>query len=169
MPKRNNKDKMAFDDWFVMNYARLKESIGLKSVFDEDAFHEAYITIVTSKSLSAASSDYRKMFLTTYRQISRRSLNEAYTVCHPDELFFTLLPDTVEEEEPEKDLSRLAKSICSFIRNTFSMVQLTVWEMRMQGYSIRDTADSLNLKKRQVKEYENMVLCQTRKQLAYAI
>lgn len=33
MPKRNNKEKMAFDDWFVMNYARLKESIGLMSVF----------------------------------------------------------------------------------------------------------------------------------------
>lgn len=32
MPKRNNKEKMAFDDWFVMNYARLKESIGLMSV-----------------------------------------------------------------------------------------------------------------------------------------
>lgn len=36
MPKRNNKEKMAFDDWFVMNYARLKESIGLMSVFVEN-------------------------------------------------------------------------------------------------------------------------------------
>lgn len=169
MPKRNNKEKMAFDDWFVMNYARLKESIGLMSVFDDDAFHEAYLTIVTSKSLSPASSDFRKLFLSTYRQISRHNLNESYTVCHPDELFFTLLPDTVEEEEPEKDHASLAKTICSFIRNTFSMVQLSVWEMRMQGYSIRDTADCLNLKECQVKEYESIVSCQTRKQFAYAI
>lgn len=77
---------MAFDDWFVMNYARLKESIGLMSVFDDDAFHEAYLTIVTSKSLPATASGYRKIFLTTYRQISRHNLNESYTISHPDDL-----------------------------------------------------------------------------------
>lgn len=169
MPKRNNKEKMAFDDWFVMNYSRLKESIGLMSVFDDDAFHEAYLTIVTSKSLPATASGYHKIFLTTYRQISRHNLNESYTISHPDDRFFTLLSDTVEEEEPKRDRAGLVRSICTFIRSTFSTAQLSVWEMRMQGYSIRDTADCLNLKERQVKEYESIVSCQTRKQFAFAI
>lgn len=169
MPKRNNKEKMAFDDWFVMNYARLKESVSLISIFDEDAFHEAYLTIVTSKSLSDIVKDYRKMFLSAYRQISRRSLNECYTISHPDELFFTLLPDTVEDEEPEKDYTKLAHTINSYILHRFSPAQSQVWQMRLQGYSIRDTADCLNLNERQVKECENVVLSQTRKQFAYAI
>lgn len=98
MPKRNLNEKMAFDKWFVMNYSRLKEKIGLGSIFDADAFHDAYLTLATSKDLPSVAEDYSKIFLTTYRKVSRRALNECYTICHPDELFFTLLPDIEEEK-----------------------------------------------------------------------
>lgn len=168
MPKRNLNEKMAFDKWFVMNYSRLKEKIGLVSIFDADAFHDTYLTLATSKDLPSVAEDYSKIFLTTYRKVSRRALNECYTICHPDELFFTLLPD-IEEEKEEKDLTSLVKNIGKFILNTFTSTQQTVFQMRLQGFSIRDTADSLNLNDRQVRENMDDVICRTRKQFAFAI
>ncbi len=165
MPKRND-SKIAFDKWFILNYSQLKEKIGLVSIFDNDAFHDAYLILATSKDLPPVAEDYSKIFLTAYRKASRRALNECYTICHPDELFFTLLPDTSEEE---KDIAGLVKTIGKFILNTFTSTQQTVFKMRVQGFSIKDTADSLNLNDWQVRESMDAVVCRTRKQFAYAI
>lgn len=170
MPKRNiSKEKSAFDKWFIENYSRLKESVSLMRLFDEDAFHEAYLVVISSKELKSGLSDYRKVFLTTYKTISRRSINECYTICHPDELFFTLLPDTEVEEAPQRDFSGLARTIRSFIHNTFSATQEAIWQMRLQGYSLQDTADSFGMSRQQVVDNVNTIASRTSKQFAYAM
>lgn len=170
MAKRNlDKEISAFDKWFIENYSRLKESISLKSLLDEDAFHEAYLAVITNSKLSENMIDFRKVFLTTYRTISRRSLNESYTVCHPNELFFTLLPDTDVEDEPKKDLSRLVATIRGFIKNTFTPLQKDIWQMRLQGYSIKDTADSFGISNGQVMTEINIVRSRTCEQFACVI
>ncbi len=170
MPKRNiSKEKSAFDKWFIENYSRLKESVSLMSLFDEDAFHEAYLVVISSKELKSGLSDYRKVFLTTYKTISRRSINECYTICHPDELFFTLLPDTEVKEAPQRDFSGLARTIRSFIHNTFSATQEAIWQMRLQGYSLQDTADSFGMSRQQVVDNVNTIASRTSKQFAYAM
>lgn len=170
MPKRNiSKEKSAFDKWFIENYSRLKESVSLMSLFDEDAFHEAYLVVISSKELKSGISDYRKVFLTTYKAISRRSINECYTICHPDELFFTLLPDSEVEEAPQRDFYGLARTISSFIHNTFTATQEAIWKMRLQGYSLQDTADSFGMSRQQVVDNVNTIASRTSRQFAYAM
>lgn len=162
--------KAAFDKWFVENYSKLKEHISIAGAIDNDAFHEAYLSIATNKKLSSKDADFRKLFLSTYRIISRRAINECYVVCHPEEVFFSLLPETEETEEvEEKDNSKLANMISSFILNTFTKTQQSVFKMRLQGFSIKDTADSLDLNDRQVKESINEVVHRTRTQFAFSI
>ncbi len=158
-----------FDQWFMANYSILKECISLSGYFDEDAFHEAYLVIATDKNIVVNAKDFRKMFMSTYRAASRHTLNESFIVCHPDDLFFSLLPETGEAENPPKDYDSLAKEIVNFIRSTFPVIQQSVLQMRVDGYSLRDTADTLNIPERQVKDDINAVVCRTREQFAYAM
>lgn len=170
MPKRNtSKEKPAFDKWFLENYSRLKEMVSLKSILDEDAFHEAYLVIVTDKSMSASSKDFRKIFLTAYKAITKRSLSENYRVCFPDELFFAMLPTPEIEDEPKIDTTALASEIRSYIHNTFTAVQKSIFTMRVQGYSIRETADTFGINNDQVKDEVRNITCRTRERFAYAI
>ena len=160
--------KAVFNQWFMANYAILKEYISLSGYFDEDAFHEAYLVVVTDKEMTANAKDFRKMFLSTYKAVSRHTLNESYIVCHPDDLFFAMLPEAVGAETTPKEYDSLAKEIVNFIRSTFPVIQQSILQMRVQGYSLKDTADTLNIPERQVKTDMNAVVCRTREQFAYA-
>lgn len=161
--------RAAFDEWFIKNYSRLKEYISISGILDDDAFHEAYLSIATDTKLSEKDVDFRKLFLSIYKQATRRTMNESYVICHPDELFFTLLPDTEDEIEESKGKTYLIKTIQTFISSTFTKAQQSVFRMRVQGFSIRDTADCFNLNDRQVKETMNDIVCRTREQFVYAM
>lgn len=168
-PKRNTQIKVAVDDWFAKNYQALKESISMASAFDEDAFHEAYLILISKSDIQPIMAEFRALFLTTYKAITKRQFNESYLLCHPDELFFTLLPDSLNDDEPAQDSGKLAKTIASYIQCTFNELQKAVWNMRLQGYSIVNTADALGIKASQVNEEYQSVKSKTKASFAMAL
>lgn len=161
--------KVAVDDWFAKNYQTLKDSVSMASAFDEDAFHEAYLILISKSDIQPIMAEFRSLFLKTHKAITKRQFNESYLLYHPDELFFTLLPDTLNEEEPTPDYGKLAKTIATYIQCTFSELQRSVWNMRLQGYSIVNTADALGIKTSQVTEVFQSVKSKTQARFAMAL
>lgn len=169
MPKRNDKEKLALNEWFIQNYSKLKETVRLISVLDEDMFHDAYLTIVTKKSSEIKLGDLSSLFVRTYKSIIKRRVSENYTLCRPDEVFFELLSEPVDDEPQETDHVSLAKVIAKYISSTFSIEQKAVWQMRLQGFSVVNTADALGLRKSEVTEMEKTVRERTKCRFAMAI
>lgn len=169
MPKRNKAVRVAFDDWFVRNYQTLKNRISTSSELDEDAFHEAYLAVVTSKNKCEDITELRNTFLIAYSEHTKKHIHESYVVCHPDVLFFTLLPDTPEDETPKTNFSSLAIKVSKFIQATFTEMQIAIWQMRIQGISIVNTADSLGLKPVEVRQEYNQVLTRTQRRFALSL
>ncbi len=168
-PKRNTPVKVAFDDWFSRNYKALKNSMKAQSAFNEDAFHEAYLYVISSKAIQPKSEEFRREFLVAYNTLSKKQLSDSFVLCHPDEVFFAMLPDHSLNETPEKDYTQLVKTISSFIHATFSELHETIFHMRVKGVSIRNTADALGLNTSQVKDIYQSVQRRTQARFVLAL
>lgn len=168
-PKRNAPVKVAFDDWFSRNYQALKNCMKAHPSFNEDAFHEAYLYVVSSKAMQPNSDEFRSEFLRAYNTLSKKHISDSFVLCHPDEIFFALLPDIPLDEIPAKDYTQLAKTISSFIHATFSELHETIFQMRVKGVSIRNTADALGLNTTQVKDIYQSVQRRTQARFALAL
>lgn len=167
-----NQMTAVFDGWFAEHYSRLKESLSLSGAFDEDAFHDAYISI--RKKFKGQTDDLRQMFVKEYNRISRKHISEDYVLLNPDELFFTLLPDrdTQTETEPQEqsDKGRLVYSIKQYIRKTYPPVLITVWECRfIKGLSLSDCKELSGLSYQKVKSGINSINLGVRQRFAHAL
>jgi DNA-directed RNA polymerase specialized sigma24 family protein len=167
-PKRNAPVKVAFDDWFSRNYQALKNSMKAQSEFNEDAFHDAYLYVISSKAIQPQSEEFRREFIIAYNALSKKHFSDSFVLCHPDEIFFALLPDSSNDEIPAADYTQ-AKTISSFIHATFSDLQETIFQMRVKGVSIRNTADALGLNTTQVKDIYQSVQSKTQARFAMAL
>jgi len=167
-----NQMTAVFDGWFAKNYNRLKESLSLSGAFDEDAFHDAYISI--HNQFKGQTDDPRQMFVKEYNRISRKHISEDYILLNPDELFFSLLPDrdTQTDTEPQEqpDKGRLVYSIKQYIRMTYPPVLVTIWECRcVQGMSLNDCKDLSGLSYQKVKSGINSINLGVRQHFAHAL
>ena len=63
-----------FDAWFAKEYDRMRERLSLSSRFDEDAFHDAYIS--TRKRFKESLDrlpNFALLFTSEYRRFNRQS------------------------------------------------------------------------------------------------
>lgn len=169
---QRNQLTAVFDGWFSDNYIRLKESLSLSGAFNEDAFHDAYIS--ARKQFKGQTDDLRQMFVKEYTRISRKHISDDYALLNPDELFFALLPDrdTQTETEPQgqPDKGRLVYSIKQYIRLTYPPVLVTVWECRViQGLSLADCKELSGLPYQKVKSGINSINLGVRQRFAHVI
>lgn len=170
--KRIIKNKRSFDEWFEVSYNELKERCRLTSNYDEDAFHEAYIRTVTDNNLCISTEDYVKTFLSAYRKLCRSAFSDTYDTIRPDETFFSMLPDTQDERDYEEENKRdtLATIIKKFIIATFTPMQVACWNLRLSGYSLRNTADACGLNsEREVKNTIDTIRTTTSERFTLAV
>ena len=142
------------------------------ALLDEDAFQDAYLSIAVSCRRQAAGQVFEKAFLTAYQKFSRMNLCESYTVCHPDELFFTMLPEQETEhadQRIEQDRNGLARAVRAHIRAGYSPNDVAAWEMRMGGATVRDIADALGLRRTAVDSLMRRITESTRKHFKHHI
>lgn len=132
--------------WIAQNAAKLRDIISSSPSFDEDAFQDAYLTLAT-ECREQQPSNIERAFMAAYRKHTGRRISESYASSHPDDMFFTFLPDTIDEDEPQETEtpSKLVDSIRKHIRKTFSEPEATAFEMRMGGYTYRDIKDVTGL------------------------
>lgn len=159
-----------FNAWMSENAAKLKHRLSLYSPIDEDAFQDAYLTLVEEYSTNDNYATIENTFIATYRKLSIKNLGEAFKTCHPDELFFTLLPsydtDPTEQQQEPKDHSNLVAKIQRHIRATFQRRDVMVFEMRLRGFSCRDIEDTLGIGTTAINNAIQRITAQTRLQFA---
>lgn len=124
-----------FDMWISEQYDRLKERLSLRGAFDEDAFHDAYLSVRCGFPDSICiEPDYGLLFARAYKRICKRHISETFVKCNPDELFFNLLPDSAPEpmaetvSEPDRD--DLTRRIRNHVKRNYPRIFVFVWESR---------------------------------------
>ena len=133
-----------FDAWFANEYERLRERLSLSSHFDEDAFHDAYISTRNrfKESLDRLP-NFALLFTNEYRRLSRQHVNDCIGVLYPDSLFFNMVADDSPEPmtQPNKisDRGWLVYTIKQHVRHNNSPLSVLIWESRnITGMSYRD-------------------------------
>ena len=156
--------------WISDNAARLRQRLNLYNTLDEDAFQDAYLTLVQEYRKPETGSTLENAFLRAYRRISNENLAGAFTTIHPDELFFTLLPsdetEPMEQADEPKDHAPLVKRIERHIRSAFPRRDVMAFEMRMKGYSCRDITDAIGIGTTAINNATERIITQTRLQFA---
>lgn len=163
-----------FDAWIAKEYERLRESLALTWAFDEDAFHDAYISVRRAISEDGLSDKFPVCFLKAYKVISKRHISEAYAVYNPDELFFNQLADRVSEQvtEPdtEQEKEQLARQIQNHVKTNFTPMYVLIWESRtMRDMNYSDISAMSGMGYRRVKAGIESINNSVREHFAYAI
>lgn len=131
-----------------------------------------HLTLATTEDAHHDTAGYETAFTKAYRKFSGKNLSEAYTTCHPDELFFSLLPS--DEAEPMEDMpdesstDRIAAKMQRFIRATFPRRDVRILELRLLGFSCRDIADSFGIGATAINSATDRIITQTRLKFAAA-
>ena len=133
-----------FDAWFAKEYDRMRERLSLSSRFDEDAFHDAYIS--TRKRFKESLDrlpNFALLFTAEYRRLSRQHINENFAVYYPDSLFFNMVaddtPDPMAQPDKISDKGWLVYSIKQHVKHNNPPLYVMIWESRnITGLSYRD-------------------------------
>ena len=129
--------------WCERNYARLRESLSLQGLFDEDAYQDAYLEVLEGKGYDAEPAGFEQEVRAAYRKFRKRHLNEGFVFVRPDELLFALLPDEkpVQDDEARKKpyFSQMVKEIKTYVKHNYAPALFLMWETRrINGLSYVD-------------------------------
>lgn len=163
---------ISFNEWVINNAALLKHRLSLYTALDEDAFQDAYLTLATTCRSKEESILFEKIFTETYRQLYQKNLNESYTTVHPDDLFFSLISSEEAESDDTQEATyskNLILKIQHHIRTTFSTREVTAWNMKLEGYSLRDITDVVDMGTTKIYKTVRKIASETRAQFSYAL
>lgn len=152
--------------WISDNAAKLKQRLNIYNNFDEDAFQDAYLTLLQEYTTLESGNTLEIAFLKAYRRLSNRNIGEVFTLSHPDELFFTLLTsdetDPMEKPEETEDRAPLAKRVQRHIRASFPRKDVMAFEMKIKGFSCRDITDAIGIGTTAINNATERIITQTR-------
>ena len=158
-----------FDAWITKEYKRLRERLSVTGAFDEDAFHDAYISVrsaLTDENFSTA-------FCQAYKKISKRHVSEAFAVYNPDSLFFNQLsdraPEPMAEPEIQQDRGSLVSEIRQHVKRNYSPMYVLIWESRtLREMSYSDISAMSGMGYKRVKASIENINSDVRECFAYA-
>lgn len=159
----------SFNEWIRHNGAAVRRRISLRGTLDEDAFQDAYLCMATAPETEVGC---EADFMRIYRRHVAKNLGEAFSTCHPDELFFLLLPSRDAEpmeDAPEEDAAGYTAAIIrKFIRATFPRRDVRMLELRLFGFPYRDIADAFGIRPSAINGIINSIITRTRREFAGA-
>lgn len=163
-----------FDAWITKEYRRLRECLSMTGAFDEDAFHDAYISVRVTLTDDCATEDFSAAFRKAYKKISKRHVSEAFAVYNPEELFFNQLsdraPEPLTEPDIRQDRDKLVSNILQHVKRNFSPMYVLIWESRtLRDMSYTDISTMSGMGYRRVKRSIEDINCDVRQCFAYAI
>lgn len=164
----------SFDAWIAKEYNRLRERLSVTGAFDEDAFHDAYISVRVALSEDGASDNYGTAFCQAYKKISKRHVSEAFAVYNPEDLFFNRLsdrtPEPFTEPEIQQDNAQLVSKIRQHVKHSFSPMYVLIWESRnLRDMAYTDICTMSGMGYRKVKQSIETINSNVRQAFAYAI
>lgn len=130
-----------FDKWFSKNYDRLRTKLTAKGGFDPDTFHDTYLTCRKEvRAHNIYSERFEQLTLNTYKDIRRHHISGSYAVCHPKEVFFTLLADSHSTDDSsthsDPETTPTKKEVLRFVRNERPSVARLIFECKIIGMSV---------------------------------
>ena len=88
--------KMTFESWCAKNYYKLRERLSLQGLFDEDAYQDAYLSILSRVRKGEQILCYDKHITNAYQAYRKKHNSEGIVYVRPDELLFTLMQDNAQ-------------------------------------------------------------------------
>ena len=163
-----------FDAWIAKEYKCLRERLSVTGAFDEDAFHDAYISVRVALTDDRATDNFSTAFCQAYKKISKRHVSEAFAVYNPEDLFFNQLSDRAPEQttEPEiqEEKEQLACNIRQHVKRNYSPMCVLIWESRtLRDMSFSDISAMSGMGYRRVKASIDNINSDVRQYFAYAI
>lgn len=136
-----------FDIWIADNYAIIKERLTLSGSYDDDTFHDAYLTVLEGLKPEMGINDYPRLFNATYRQLRKNKLAQSFRTVNPSEIFFQLLSDDAQTEEqtssePRHTVSQ--KYIIFYAKSGLNADDYKLFSMRfLMGMTLQQVGDYL--------------------------
>lgn len=163
-----------FDMWITERYDRLKEALSLTRAFDEDAFHDAYLSVRCGFKADLLEPDFGVLFAQAYGRISRRHISGSFALCNPKERFFDMLPDSapgpMDEPARPSDRGNLAGRVRNYAKQRYPRMLVLVWENRnMRDMTYDDLQAMSGLSYQRVRQAIECINSDVRRQYAHAI
>ena len=157
--------------WISDNADRLKRRLSIIARIDEDAFQDAYLSLVKEYPKPESSATLENAFIKIYRRIEKKHFRETYEKIHADEAFLSLLPsDEPETQDRQEDRTEtLIASVATFVRGSFPRRDIQAFEMSMKGFPARDIADFLGIGIATYYRQMNRIITRTRLRYATAL
>lgn len=169
-----NPGMLSLNTWIENNAGKLVRQLCAAGPLNEDAYQDAYLTLVATSGRHACDGSFEQAFIAAYRNCCRKQLSEAFATVNPDETFFERQAayaggDSAEHNRQQPAKEHLAVVIRAHILTTYSTTEAEAWKMRMAGNSIRDIADALGISKDIAKRTLHKIAHQVRSRFASAI
>lgn len=138
-------DKILFDEWISQHHTALRKRIMTSCIFDDDVFHDTYLTM-REKGIGSNQSNIEGDFLKLYKVMFSRSFSAQAQYIHPDPLFFHYLRtetvdfDIADDMEDESHrIEEQAKMIDKFCRANLGKEDYMIYNLRFNAcLSIRE-------------------------------
>ena len=131
---------VTFNDWFSTNYDKIKQRFSLSVWFNEDCFHDAYLSALeTSKEMYAFRNCNEKeidkiclsLFNAAYKAQSKTHYSGIVRNIHPTNYVWGVLTANLIDEDDvsnTNDKSKLIASIRQFAKRTFNKDDYALFE-----------------------------------------
>lgn len=147
-------DIRRFDNWFSVSYYTLKRKLERYSRINEDAFHDAYLSIKINLLFEKEEiTDFEHYFMGYYRRISIKEIKHESRYYHPEDVFFEFLSDSEPVSTDDLlALDKLAHDILDFVKrkfpkNDYRLFKLRNFETRL---SYKDLSDYTGISQSQI-------------------
>ena len=149
--------------WISDNADRLKRRLSIIARIDEDAFQDAYLSLVKEYPKPESSATLENAFIKIYRRIEKSHFRETYETLYADEAFLSLIPsDEPDPQDRPRDRKTIADRIRKHIRSSYPQRDVTAFEMRMKGFSYRDISDTIGIGTTAIYNHTERIIAQTR-------
>ena len=136
-----------FDIWIANNYAIIKERLILSGSYDDDTFHDSYLTVFEGLKPEMSINHYSRLFIKTYRQLRKKKLAQSFRTVNLSEIFFQLISDDAQTKEqtssePKPTVSQ--KDIIFYANSSLNANDYKLFSMRfLMDMTLQQVGDYL--------------------------
>lgn len=148
------KDIRRFDNWFSVSYNMIKRKLERYTTVNEDAFHDAYLSIKTNLLFEKEEiTDFEPYFMGYYRRISTKEIKHESKYYYPEDVFFEFLSDSESFSTDDLlALDELAHDILDFVKRKFPKNDYRLFKLRNfeTQLSYKDLSDYMGISQSQI-------------------
>lgn len=124
------------DEWISLHYNALRKRIMVSCIFDDDVFHDTYLTMRESVA-TVQGKELEMDFLKLYKIKFSRSFNVQMQYEHPDPLFFQYLRTEAVDFDIDEDTEEVHERMEEKVRKIDKLCRTTLDREDYMIYNLR--------------------------------